>query len=80
MELDLINSEGGIIIAKKRDNQYHIRDEFGAKLAIFNLEALKLFLNGRITLIDSRRRDWNFLDVSPSMRATEENITELILA
>lgn len=80
MELDLINSEGGIIVARKRDNEYHIRDQFGAKLAIFNLEALKLFLTGRITLIDSRRQEWNFLKVSEGMRATEDKITNFIIS
>lgn len=80
MELDLINSEGGIIVARKRDNLYHIRDEFGAKLAIFDLAALRLFLEGRITLIDSRKRDWNFTAVSPNMRANEDKISDLMLA
>ena len=78
--LSLINSEGDIISAKKRDNLYYIIDQYGATLAVFNLQALKLFLQGYITLFDSRKDEWNFLKVTASMRTPEEKITEFILS
>ena len=78
--LSLINSEGDIIIAKKRDNLYYIVDQYGATLAVFNLQALKLFLQGLIILFDSRRDEWNFQNVPLNMRANEETISEFILS
>lgn len=78
--LPLINSEGNILTAKKRDNLYYIIDEYDAALAIFNQQALKLFIQGSITLFDSRKREWNFQNVSPGMRTTEDKLTEFILS
>ena len=78
--LPLINSEGNILTAKKRDNLYYIIDEYDATLAIFNQQALKLFIQGSITLFDSHKREWNFQNVSPVMRTTEDKLTEFILS
>lgn len=79
MELKLIKTDTGYITAKKRDNLYNIRDQYGTKMAILNLQAFKLFIQGFVILFNSRAVEYNFSNISADLKATNEQITDFIL-
>jgi hypothetical protein len=77
--VDLINCEGPILKAKCIDKEkllFHIYDEWKEGVGILTKKELIHFLNGFLTIRDSKGRKWNVNELSLSMINSFENIDE----
>lgn len=73
-KIELLNSEGPILIAKRKMGCYLIYDRHKHNIAIQTHQQFKDFLSGKNTLFDSDGREWNFIDQSEGMRASQKEI------
>ncbi len=75
--VDLINCEGPILKAKCIDKEkllFHIYDEWKEGVGILTKKELIHFLNGFLTIRDSKGRKWNVNELSSSMINSFENM------
>jgi hypothetical protein len=78
-KLDLINSEGAIIVAKKTyKNSYDIFDQWGCFLDSWSQENIEDFLYKRLSITDTRNRTWIYPELSEGMQARPELIEQFL--
>ena len=78
MKIDLINSEGPILVLVKVGDMFSIQD--GKKKEIIRLtrEALELFFDGKILIVDSKGVEWNFKTVDNNMKVSYDKIKNFL--
>ena len=73
-KIDLINSEGPLLVLVKEKDLFSILDENKKELVKLTRTALDLFLNGQILITDSMGREWNFPNVINGMKVDSEKL------
>ena len=77
-KIELLNSEGPILILKRTPNAFLIYDEWKILVGKFNVESLDNFLDGKSTITDSNNRVWNYKEQSEGMKQFPEKLEEFI--
>ena len=77
-KMDLVNSEGPLLKLIKSKKSFIVVDQWDVNLNVFDRDEVMKFIDGKITIVDSKGRKWNFPKVSQNMRATTEKIHEFI--
>ena len=78
-KLDLINSEGAIIIAKKtHKNSYDIFDQCGKYLDSWSQENIEDFVYKRLSITDTKCRTWIYPEIPEGMKARPELIEQFL--
>lgn len=73
-KIELLNSEGPILIAKRKLGSYLIYDRHKTNIGIRTHQQFIDFLSGKDNLIDSDGKEWNFPSQSEGMRASQSEI------
>lgn len=61
-DLGLLNYEGDVLKLNREGEQYIIYDQWDGLVEILDLSGLCRFLEGRLDLVDSEGRRWNWLE------------------
>jgi len=77
-KIELLNSEGPILILKRTSNAFLMYDEWKFLVGKFSVESLDKFLAGKSTITDSMNRVWNYAEQSIHMRQDPEKLEEFI--
>ncbi len=77
-KIELLNSEGPILILKRTPNAFLIYDEWKILVGKFSVESLDKFLTGKSTITDSNNRVWNYKEQSEGMKQFPEKLEEFI--
>ena len=74
-KLELLNSEGPILMAEKVEDGYVIWDQWrkGPLMTLSKAELLD-FMNGKVEIADSSGKRWNYLNEHPDMKSSQETI------
>jgi hypothetical protein len=77
-KIELLNSEGPILILKRTSNAFLMYDEWKFLVGKFTVESLDKFLAGKSTITDSNNRVWNYKEQSEGMKQNPEKLEEFI--
>jgi hypothetical protein len=77
-KIELLNSEGPILVLKKENNKFCIYDEWKQLIAVLMKPSLMAFINGKQTLTDSRGRVWKYTEQSEAMKPSENELINFI--
>jgi len=78
-EITLINTEGpNLRLRKTNVGNLIIIDEWDTYCGIITKENMTLWLEGKYTIVDSKNREWNWLDQSEDCRRILPEIEEFI--
>jgi hypothetical protein len=77
-KLELLNSEGAILTAFKRDFRYEIVDQYGKTVANLNRFQLLQFLEGEDVIKDSIGRGWIYTSADEGMKPSKAKIESFI--
>lgn len=76
-KLELLNSEGPILVAYKEHNDlYYIFDTKKILVAIFNFDSIMDFLHGKLTILDSSGKSWDYVMESSGMKRSNVEIQQ----
>jgi hypothetical protein len=76
-KIELLNSEGPILISKKR--VYHeLRFNQSGEVKLIDEISLKKFLNGELSITTSDGKVWNYNEYSSGMKPSQKNINEYL--
>jgi len=67
-KIDLVNSEGPLLVLVKEKELFLILDETKRELVKLTRTALELFLEGQILICDSKGVEWDFSKVPNGMK------------
>ena len=73
-KIELLNSEGPILVAKRKFGSYLIYDRHHHNIGIRTHQQFKDFLSGKDTLFDSDGKEWNFPLQPEGIRASQTEI------
>lgn len=77
--LELLNSEGPLLIAyKASDGRFYIFDQFKSFIAVFDNETIKEFITGKVSIIDSKKKEWNYKSQSSSLKPSKAILNKFI--
>ena len=76
--IELLNSEGPILKAYKIDETFVIQDEFKQIIAFLDREKMESFLYDKMSLIDSKRREFIYRHYGEGMKPSEESLREFL--
>lgn len=77
-KIELLNSEGPILMLKRTSEAFLMYDEWKFLVGKFSVESLDKFLAGKSTITDSNNRVWNYKEQSEGMRQDPEKLEEFI--
>jgi hypothetical protein len=77
-KFELLNSEGPIMVLKKIGDKFHIYDEWKQLIAVLTRPSLMAFIEGKVTMTDTRSRVWNYLETSSGMKRSETELMDFI--
>jgi hypothetical protein len=77
-KLELLNSEGAILTAFKKDFRYEIIDQYGKTVANWNRFQLLQFLEGEDGIKDSIGRVWLYSSSDEGMKPSKSKIESFI--
>jgi hypothetical protein len=77
-KIDLVNSEGPILVLIKENDLFLILDENKKELVKLTRTALNLFFNGQILIKDSMNREWNFTNVIDGMKVDTNELEKFL--
>ena len=79
-KLGLLNFEGDVLVAHKRQNLFIITDQWKEIVAIMLDDEMREFIEGRISILDSHNKEWNFAkehsNAKPKLEVLEKFIGE----
>jgi hypothetical protein len=74
-KLELLNSEGPILMAERTENGYVIWDQWRkGPLMTLTREELDKFMKGKIEIADSSGKRWNYLNEHEDMRPSHKTV------
>lgn len=79
-KIELLNSEGPIIILKRTRDAFFMYDEWKFLIGKFSVESIKKFIDGKSTVIDSEGRVWNYKQQPDGMKCDSEKLENFINA
>jgi len=77
-KLGLLNFEGDVLVAHKRQNLFVITDQWKEVVAIILDNELRDFIEGRTTIFDSRNKEWNFSKEHANAKPRPEVLKEFL--
>ena len=77
-KIDLVNSEGPLLVLAKEKDLFLILDENKKELVKLTRTALNLFLDGQILISDSKGREWNFPKVINDMKVDYSKLEKFL--
>ena len=77
-KIDLLNSEGPILMLKRTPSTFLMYDEWKFLVGKFSVETLDNFLAGKSTVTDSMNRVWNYRQQNIVMKQNPETLEEFI--
>jgi len=78
-EITLINTEGpNLRLRKTNAGNLIIIDEWDTQCGMITKENMTLWLEGKFTIVDSKNREWNWLDQSEDCRRILPEIQQFI--
>ena len=76
--IELLNSEGPIMVLKIENDKFCIYDEWKQLIAVLMKPSLMAFINGKQTLTDSRGRVWKYTEQADAMKPSETELIDFI--
>ena len=77
--IELINSEGPILVAHKTvDRQFYIFDQWKSFVAVFDEDIMTDFVNGKESILDSKGRNWIYTELSEGMKPNTEKLNKFL--
>ncbi len=77
--LELLNYEGCVLKAHRiKGHIYVITDEYKNIVDDLSYSEFKDFINGKIDVVDSKNRTWNFANSPKEAKPTNEKIDEFL--
>jgi hypothetical protein len=78
-QIELINSEGPILIAQKRgENGFTIIDKHKKSIAVLSKEEIYDFVHGNMVIGDSKGDTWKYSELPGSMKPNLKKLDEFI--
>lgn len=77
-QLDLINYEGGVLVACRIKNIFIILDQWKNIVELLNRKELKAFINGEFGITDSSSKTWMYPEAHQDARPTKEQLQKFI--
>jgi hypothetical protein len=77
-KLDLLNYEGAVLKAYKYKNFFIIIDQFKEIVDILTSQKLKNFIDGKIDLVDSTEKAWNYPSAHEGAKQSQEKLNNFI--
>jgi hypothetical protein len=77
-KIDLLNSEGPILMLKRTPSAFLMYDEWKFLVGKFSVETLDNFLAGKSTVTDSMNRVWSYPEQNIAMKQNPEKLEEFI--
>lgn len=74
----LLNAEGDILKLFKTENGFNILDKHRELIVTFNKDEISKFINGELTITDSKGVEFNYSDFPLSMKPNLEMLNEFI--
>ena len=77
--IELLNSEGPVLLAKKKNNLFHIIDEHKNMVAILSEREIQSFVHGDITIPkNNSNRHWKYSEYPGDMKPDLKKLDEFI--
>ena len=76
--IELLNSEGPILTAKKEGSEYIIYDTSGEDIAILSESGIQEFVHGEMILIDTKNKSYKYAEFPGSMKPDLKKLDEFI--
>jgi hypothetical protein len=76
--IELVNSEGPILIAYKKKGQFTIVDEDGEQVDFMSDERMYEFIEGKYSIRDSRDRVWTYPTIHDDMKVEREDLITFV--
>ena len=73
--LELLNYEGPVLAAYRKDSTFVIVDQWKNVVEILNLDQMLKFIDGTLEIIDSKNKHWNFKQESIEAQPKPEVLT-----
>jgi hypothetical protein len=76
--IELLNSEGPILVAKKEESNYVIYDTSGKDIAILIEKDMQDFIHGDMVLVDTKNNRYRYSEFPGSMKPDLKKLDEFI--
>jgi hypothetical protein len=76
--IELLNSEGPILVAKKEESHYVIYDTSGEDIAILAEKDMQDFVHGDMILVDTKNNRYRYSEFPGSMKPDLKKLDEFI--
>lgn len=76
--IELVNSEGPILIAYKKEGRFLIMDEDRENIEVLSESDMFDWLEGKLTIKDSRERLWTYPNISKGMKVERDELIDFI--
>jgi hypothetical protein len=76
--IELLNSEGPILVAKKEESNYVIYDTSGEDIAILAEKDMQDFVHGDMVLVDTKNNRYRYSEFPGSMKPDLKKLDEFI--
>ena len=77
-KIELLNSEGPIIILKRTRDAFLMYDEWKFLIGKFSVESIRKFIDGKSTVTDSNERVWNYKEQPDGMKCDSQKLENFI--
>ena len=78
-KIELLNFEGPVLTAYKLAEGFLIIDEYKQVINFLSESDLKLFIDGKISIIDSRDRDWIYTKESQDAKPSDAELINFMM-
>lgn len=77
-KIEILNYEGPILSAQyKSKGRARIFDQWGVQVDLINKQEMIRFLNGEFSIVDSKKREWNYRDADNDAKTHADKILEI---
>jgi hypothetical protein len=75
---ELVNSEGPILVAYKKEGRFIIVDEDRENIEVLSEESMFDWVEGKLSIKDSRERVWTYPSISEGMKIEKAELIDFI--
>jgi hypothetical protein len=76
--IELVNSEGPILIAYKKEGRFIIVDEDRENVDVLSEENMFDWIEGKLPIKDTRERTWSYPSISEGMKVERDELIDFI--
>jgi len=76
--LGILNFEGDVLVAYRSVNLYVILDQWKEIVSIMLNSEFESFLEGKITIVDSHGKEWNYANEHENAKPSPEKLKEFM--